>query len=133
MKDQKEYSANYFGTLFFMVLFFILMTAFSGKTTFQTSWSSPVTAHVDVDSTPSGAVVEDIVAMPSMEKSCLHLLYNGNINFFSELRKIVADNNSVSRCLLAVEKTGLMIKPLLIFRFFIPHLPSGGEELPSLS
>ena len=133
MKDQKEYSANYFGTLFLMVLFFILMTAFSGKTTFQTSSSSPITAQVELISHTSCAVVEDIVAMPTSEKSCLHLLYNGNINFFSELRKIVADNLSVSRCLLEVEKTGHIFKPLLIFRLYFPHLPSGSEELPALS
>ena len=133
MKDQKEYNANYFGTLFFMVVFFVLMTAFSGKTTFQSSLSSPITVNVEVNSVQSGAVVQDIVAMPTVEKSCLHLLYNGNINFFSEIRKIVADNLSVSRCLLEVEKTGHIVKPLLIFRLYFPHLPSGSEELPSLS
>jgi len=133
MKDQKENTVSYFGTLLLMVLFFFLIISFPNRSNLSDSRSSRIKGVSEVVTHSSGAVVADAVQMPSLQKSCLRLLFNDNINLFSETSKIVADNRSVSRCLASVEKNEFVIKPLLLFRFYFPHQPSGSEEFPSLS
>ena len=132
MSDQKEDTANYWGTAIIIVLFFFLISFFPGKTLHQTSCSYQYALKTEFSLNHSQAVVADAIPIPSIQKSCLYIVYNENINLFSEAIKVIADNRKICRQLSWRQKTEQLIKPCLPDRFCFPHVPAGDEEFPVL-
>ena len=128
MTDQKGDTENYWGTAIIIVLFFILISFFPGKALHQTSCSYQYALKTELGLNHSKAVAADAIPMPSVDKSCLHIVYNENINLFSEPIKVIADNRKICRQLSWLQKTELLIKPCLPDRFYFPRVPTGDEE-----
>jgi len=112
MLNQNEDTTNYFGTLFFVVLIFIVFASFSNKSAEPISLSSQYQPKSELSLNITKAVVADAIQLPSVQKSCLPLLHNFNINLFSETRKILADNNKITQSFIVLKETELLIKPL---------------------
>lgn len=133
MANQKEDTTNYVGTLFFMVLFFLLTASLFGKSADQNSFSSQYQLKSDFSLNRAKADVPEAIQMPSIRSSCLQILNNTRITQFSEIRKIAADNHKIAQRLIGLQKNELLIKPLLQSRWFCFHpVPNDNEELPIL-
>jgi hypothetical protein len=112
MINQKEDTANYFGTLFFMVLIFILFASFSNRSAGPITLSSQYQPKSESNLSITKAVVADAIQLPSVQNSCLPLLRNFNINLFNETCKILADNSKITQNFIVLKETELLIKPL---------------------
>jgi len=132
MVSQKEDNANYFGTLFFMVLFFLLFSSFSDKSANQISFSSQYQLKYEFNISQAKAVVPDVIQVPSVQNSCLYLLYCSNFNLFSERCKILADNSKINQRILFLKKNELLTKPVRLFRWCCFHLHPSGTEKPAI-
>lgn len=133
MLNQKEDTANYFGTLFFMVLFFIVFASFSIKSADPITLSSQYQPKSELSLNITKAVVADAIQLPSIQNSCLPLLHNFNINLFSETCKILADNSTITQRFIVLKETDLLIKPLLPLMLYIRLLPPYTKEPKILS
>lgn len=133
MLNQKEDTANYFGTLFFMVLFFLLISSFSNKSASPITLSSQYQQKSELCLGITKAVVADAIQLPSIQNSCLPLLHNFNINLFSETCKILADNSTITQRFIVLKETELLIKPLLPLWLCIQLLPPDTKEPKILS
>jgi hypothetical protein len=116
-----------------MVLFFWVITAFSNRSAVTTSFSSQLKTQSEFSINRSAAVVADAMRLPDLQKSCLQLAHDACANLYSETLKILADNSRISQCLVSLEKSDLLIKPLLLFRFYLHLLLPGSKEMPVLS
>ena len=132
MTDRKGDIANYWGTVLIIVLFFFLISFFPGKTLHQTSSSYQYALKTEFSLNHSQAVAADAIPIPTIHKSCLYIVYNDNLNLFSEPIKVIADNRKICRQLSWLQKTELLIKPCLPDRFCFPRVPTGDEEFPVL-
>ena len=133
MTDQKGDTENYWGTAIIIVLFFILISFFPGKTLHQISCSYQYALKTEFSLNHSKAVAADAIPMPSVHKSCLHIVYNENINLFSEAIKVIADNRKICRQFSWLQKSELLIKLCLPDRFCYHPVSTDNEELPVLS
>ncbi len=133
MFNQKEDTANYFGTLVFMVLIFIIFASCSNRSVGSIALSSQYQPKSELSLNISKAVVADVIHMPSIQNSCLSLLHNYNINLFNKTLKILADNCTITLRFIVLKETELLIKPLLPLRLCILLLPPDTKELRILS
>jgi len=133
MVNQKEDSTNFIGTLFFMVLICLLITSFFDKPNHQISFPAQYQLNNELSLSVVKAVAIDFVQMPSVEHSCLQLIYNDTLNLFSETCKIFADNNKITQRFIFLQKSELLIKPLRLSRWFcFQFIPTDNNELPIL-
>ena len=129
---QKGDTANYLGTAFIIVLFFLFISVFSNRPLNQTSCSYQYVLKSEFSLSHSKAVVIDAIQLPSAQNNCLYILYNENLNLFSETNKIFADNRKINQQIILRQKAELLIKPSLPDRFCFHPVPADNEELPIL-
>ncbi len=133
MLNQKEDTANYFGTLFFMVLIFILFASFSNRSAGPIALSSHYQPKSELSLNITKAVVVDAIQLPSVQNSCLSLFHNYNINLFNETCKILADNSKIAQRFIVLKETELLIKPLSPLWLCFLLLPPDTKEPRVLS
>lgn len=133
MLSQKEDTANYFGTLFFLVLIFVLFGLFPTRSVTPIALSPKYQTTSELNLQFTKAVVADAIQIPSVQNSCLFLLRNFNINLFSETCKILADNSTIAQRIIVLNEIKLLIKPLLPLCFCIRFLPPDTAESKILS
>jgi hypothetical protein len=133
MLSQKEDTANYFGTLFLMVLIFIVFASCSNKSAEPISLSSHYQPKSELSLNITKAVVADAIQLPSVQNSCLQLLHNYNINLFNETCKISVDNSKITQRFIVLKETELLIKPLSQLWLYFLLLPPDTKEPRILS
>ena len=133
MLNQKEDIANYFGTLFLMVLIFIAFASFSNKSADQITLSSQYQPKSELSLNTTKAVVADAVQLPSIQNSCLPLIHNYISNLFNQTCKISADNSKITQRFIVLKETELLIKPLPPLWLCILLLPPDAQEPGILS
>ena len=132
MIKPKEDMPNYLGTILFIVLFFLFVSAFSNKSVNQTSGACRYELQSEFHANSAKAIVADAIQLPSVQKICLSLLCSANFDLFSEIHK-TAYTNKITQRFILLQQTRLLIKPLLLFRFCFCIIPPDTEELPVLS
>ena len=133
MTSRREDTANYIGTTLFVVLFVLFVSLFSNKTFNQTSYSPQYIFKSELHVSQQKAVIAEAIPLTTVQKSCLAILYNANINLFSETDKILADNSKTTQQFGLLQKVQLQIKPILLCRFCVYLFPTDDEDLPILS
>ena len=133
MLNQKEDTANYFGTLFLMVLIFIVFASISNKSADPITLSSQYQPKSELSLNIAKAVVAGAIQLPSVQNSCLPLLHNFNINLFNVICKILADNSKTTQSFIVLKETKLLIKPLSPRWLCFLLLPPDTEEPRILS
>ena len=133
MENRKEDIGNYFGRALFIMLFFLLIAAFSDRSVKQSN--DPVQYEFVAESITNSAqaVSPDAVQLPLFYKEWISFVDKMSIHFFNENFKITADNKNIAQRLNILHQTELVIKPLTICRFYTHHFPIEAEELPVLS
>ncbi len=137
MGNYKEDTNQNFGTIFFIIVFFLFAITFSGKSESQASSSSVsylqnelafenISIHLD-------ATLFNAVSLPDLYKNCIQDLNNTNFNLFSIQYIISNYNNRITQNFIDIQKTRLTIKPLFLWRLFYLLPLSEKEDLPVLS
>jgi hypothetical protein len=132
MVNNKENTINYSGTFLLIVLCLFFISAFADKSANQAFSSTQYGFISDLRTNPAKAVIVDAIHLPSLQKSCLSLLYNANFYLVKEGLKIVTDDRKIAQSIIALHKTRLKIKPLSVFKFYYHLLSADAEELPFL-
>jgi hypothetical protein len=137
MVNNIEDTNHYSGTLIFVILFSFFALIFSGKSESQTSASSryslqnePVFGNMSIH---SDATLLTAVNLPDLYKNCLNNQQNTSLNLFSLQCKIFNYNQRTTQNFINIQKTRLIIEPLVLWRLYIPFPLSEKEDLPVLS
>jgi hypothetical protein len=132
--NKKEEIINYLGIIVFVILQFLVISSFSNKSTNQTSGSSfQYDFKSEFHSNQAKAIIVDHIQCTSAQRSCLHILFNANLNLFSETYKLFADNNKILQRIIFLRKAELLIKPIRLVRFYFPPILMNSEDLYILS
>jgi len=137
MGNYKEDTNQNFGTIFFIILFSLFALIFSSKSESQTSASSGYSFQNELvfgnNPIHFDATVFNAVSLPDLYKNCVFALHNTSLNLFSLQYKISSYNHRTTQNFINIQKTRLVIEPLLLWRLYYPLSLSGKEDLPVLS
>jgi hypothetical protein len=133
MTNQKEDIFNYLGTILFVGLFIFFVSAFSNKPINQTSDSVRFELKAELNPSQLKAIALDAIQLTTVQKSCLYILYNANLNLFNTTHKILVDNSKVAQHIVMLKKTEQYVKPILLCRFYYQPISAESDEIPILS
>ena len=137
MENYEEDTNQNFGTIFFIIIFFLLSLTISGKSESQASSSSVsyfknelafenISIHFD-------ATLFNSASLPDLYKNCIQALHDTSFNLFS-IQYIISDyNHRITQKFIDIQKTRLTIKPLFLWRLSYPLPLCEKEDLPVLS
>lgn len=130
MLPRKNNSDNYFSSAVFIALFFIFICAFAKNN------DPPVTRYSHYKSVSEERVLVfalNDAQQISRQKSAVHFLEKPDFKLLSDFNKIIGNNKSVQNRLLSLQKTELLIKPILQQRLSYWYHSSDTGDLPDLS
>ena len=133
MGNYKEDTNQNFGTIFFIILFSLFALISISNSESQTSGSSGYSLQNEVafgnNPVHSDATVFKAVSLPDLYKKCVLT----SLNLFSLQYKISSYNHRTAQNFINIQKTRLVIEPLLLWRLYYPLSLSGKDDLPVLS
>ena len=135
MGNYKEDTNQNSGTIFFIILFSLIVLVFSDNPESQTSASSGyslqnelasgnISIHLD-------AIVFNAVNLSSLYNNSAYILQNTSLNLVSLEYKISGYNQRTTQNFINIQKTRLVIKPLFLWRLCYPLTLGGKEDLPA--
>jgi hypothetical protein len=133
MKNQKGDILTYFGTAIFIVLFFLVISAFSKNSGKQTNDVSQIEFVSELHTTSVKAVIADAIQLPVFQKKWVSLLDKMSFKLYHEMLKISADNNKIAQRIFSLRKIQILLKPVLLSRFYYFFFSINPEDLPVLS
>ena len=134
MKHRVENISNYFGTTLFIVLFFILMAAFSDRSNKQSIKPVPHEFVSEWNAKYERAILNpDGVQLPAFQKNQVSVLDNLSLHLFKLTFKQTADNRMFAQRFLSLQQAELVIKPFILCRFYYTRFPHVAEDVPILS
>jgi len=137
MGNYKEDTSQYFGTIFFIILFslFILISFGKSETQNTASPGSLYQAELVPGNIPAGpdAIVFNAVNIPNLYTECLNALHNTSPDLFSLQYKISSYNHSTDQQFINMQKTRQVIEPLFLWKLYHPVSPGKNDDLPVLS
>jgi hypothetical protein len=125
-----EDKKDYFGTIVFIVLFFLFVCSFSKNT------DKPVDRAFQYELI--SAVHSNITALNDAQqlyypKSLLSFTDKTIFNLFSEHFKIVTENRLINQRILILQKSLPLMKFIVLQRFYYQYHYSNTDDLPVLS
>jgi hypothetical protein len=133
MKNQKGDILTYFGTAIFFVLFFLVISAFSENSGIQINDVSQIEFVTELHTASVKAVITDAIQNPVYHKSWVSLLDRMSFKLFNEKLKISSDNNKIAQRIFSLRKIEILLKPVILGRFYYHPLSINSEDLPVLS
>ena len=133
MKIRIEDISNYLGRTLFIVLFFLLIAAFSDRSVQKSNdgVQSKFISEWQPDS--AKAVVPDAGQLPLFQKNWISSVDKLNLHFFNATLKESAEDRRIARQFISLCQTELQIKPRSICRFYYHLFPIVAEDVPILS
>lgn len=133
MIKYKQHIIDSLGRVVFIVLFTLLISAFSDKSV-QTDHNVINQELVaDLSSNNADAVIINPIHAPSFQNNWVSVVDRMYISFINEDHQILADNKKTDQIIITLQKKQLLIKPNSISKFcyhlFLPET----EDLPILS
>jgi len=129
MINQREDITDYLGRALFVVLFFLLMVAFSDQSVKQTS--EPVSVQLVAD-LHANSVIADAIQLPSFQKSWVSVDDKTSFQLFNANFKRFTDNRTITQRFISLRRTELLIKPATYYRFYYHLFPKNTDEVPIL-
>lgn len=126
MKENQQYTIV--SRTAFLMLFFLLVFAFSDKTS-QRSSVNASTILVELHFN-SNAIAVCSIGTPTFQQSWVTLHDNVPIKLFLNKIKILSDNSCVERQYLSVNKNGLLVESLVIQGFYYHYYYNNSKEFP---
>ena len=135
MIREKQNINDLFTRIGLIILFFIIISAFSDKSIIKDTSITQQEIFSDLQSNNINAIVFNSVQLPDYHKGLISI--NDKYSFrFSDIRLVkFSDNTKTKLVYLFLQKLQFKIKPKLIsrFYFFLCPLLSNSRELPVLS
>jgi hypothetical protein len=132
MKRQLQDHSDIFGRVVFIFLLILLLSVFSDISADQNINPDKVEftsgIHLNTDATVAG-----IISVPVFEKNWISLLDSKHILFKDQSLRLHTDNLRTEQLICYLQKTLLLIKPVLFCMFYHQIYPEDQGELPSLS
>lgn len=129
----EEERTNYFGALFFAVLFFLLLTSVSATMRDRLSLSAQAQFKSELTLTAARAVPADVIQIPDVQSSCRSLRYSTHLTLFCETFRLFAAERANAHSLSQLEKKELLIKTIFNRKSICLRIPPpDAEELPIL-
>jgi hypothetical protein len=130
MISHTEDKKDYFGTVVFIVLFFLFVCSFSKNT------DKPVDRAFQYELVSS--IHSNIAALNDAQqlyyhKSLLSLTDKTIFKLFSENFKIVTENRLFNQRIVFLQKSQPLIKPVVLQRFYYQYHFSNTDDLPVIS
>jgi hypothetical protein len=129
MEEEKRDIINSISTAITVVLFLLLLSAFSDKSSELGCGASRHQLQSELQSDCTMAVLSATVQIPSFHKSIVVLPGN----FINEYPSIVVYNETISHNISVILRTRLLIKPESICRFYYHFFSGDAEDIPVLS
>lgn len=130
MITQKDNSDNILGSSIFIVLFFFFICAFSHNPDPPIGQANKIKLISELSSQLTA--LNDAQELPIL-KTAIHLIYKTNYNLFGDGCKIVAENRTIHHQILFLQKAELLIKTIVLQRFYCQYHSIDTDDLPALS
>lgn len=130
MNDQKGEIRNYFGSIAFIFLFFLFISAFSDISEKSPNQASSFKFAFELSSN-SSAVIE--VQQYSYLKSFLPVVARLNLQLFDERLRNICGYNPIYQRIIALQKARLQIRPLVFQGFYSYYHSVDTDDFPFLS
>ena len=133
MKNRIEDISKYLGKALFIVLFLLIVAAFSDRSN-QPS-IKPVSHELVSEwlSKSAQAISTDAVQLPLFEKNRVSAVDKLILPLFNPTFKLSADNRKIAQRFFSLRQTELVIKPFAMSRFYYHLFPKEAEDVPVLS
>ena len=132
MISRKEDRDHYWGSAVFIVLFFLLISAFSDKSegifdkVFQyktISYSYLLAQHTPINDAQQITCQKEITPFITKEQFTL----------LNDCNKLIAVNRSLHHCITHLQEAEVLIKPLIVHRFYYQYHSIDTDEFSLLS
>jgi hypothetical protein len=133
MIKRQEFIIRCLGRVILIILFFFIISAFSGNSYAQTAHTIRYEFVFELQTDYQHATIADDVQLPSFQRSWVSMIDNLNIRLFNKDFKIFIDNNIINHRILCLQKIQLSHNPLLVYKFYNHQFPKDSDELPILS
>lgn len=129
MINQRENITNYLGRALFVVLFFLLMVAFSDQSAKQTNFPVKI---LSITESHASSVIANAIQLPLFQKNWVSVVDKMSFRHFNATFKRFADNRTITQRFISLHQTELLIKPLTNCRFYYHLFPKDTGEVPIL-
>jgi len=137
MGNYKEDTDQNIGTILFLSLFSLFVLSTSNIQGNHNSSSKKFTVQTELvfgdNSNYHSAIISSSVRFSDILKYCEFVPQKTSLNQFSIQYKISDFNRRIAQNFIAIQKRGLEIEPLFLWRLFHPCSLAGNEDLPVLS
>lgn len=129
MMNQKEDITNYLGRALFVVLFFLLIGAFSDQSVKPSGF--PIKVQLVTESHPS-SIIADAIQLPLFQKNLASFIDKNSFQLFNTIFKRFADNKKFIQRFISLQQTELLIKPSTLFMLYYHLIPEDTGDVPIL-
>ena len=133
MKNRIEDISKYLGKALFIVLFFLIVAAFSDCSNQQPIKPESHELVSEWLSKSAQAISTDAVQLPLFEKNRVSSVDKLILPIFNPTFKLSADNRKIAQRFFSLHQTELAIKPFALTRFYYHLFPKVAEDVPVLS
>jgi hypothetical protein len=130
MIRQRADTDNYVGITVFLLLFFFMICAVSGN---SDTAAGRTHHYISVSVLHSQISALNDAQQAPVQKNVIRVLEKTNFKVFSDCNRIVADNRLIHHNILFLQKTELLIKPVVLHRFYFLYHVHAADDLPVLS
>ena len=133
MIKMKREIFNLLGRIALIVLFFLMINAFSNK---YVSHDRNIASHElvsELKSINTKAVAIKPVQLPSFQKDWVSLVDRMNYKLLDKNLKIYTDNLKIKQKSISLQNTELKVKPILNWKYYFQLLSPDPKESPILS
>ena len=132
MESLNERKSSYLGTVLAIVLFFAILI-FSDKNLTHKTHSYQLKFNTESILCHNNEVTANEIQLPTILNSCLLILHNDHLILFNKTLKLFADNRRINLEIILLERSELLIRPLLTMNFRVHFAPPEQKEMPFLS
>ena len=133
MKNRIEDISKYLGKALFIVLFFLIVAAFSDRSNQQPIKPESHELVSEWLSKSAQAISTDAGQLPLFENKRVSSVDKMILPIFNPTFKLSADNRKIAQRFFSLHQTELAIKPFALTRFYYHLFPKVAEDVPVLS
>ena len=133
MKNRIEDISKYLGKALFIVLFFLIVAAFSDRSNQQPIKPESHELVSEWLSKSAQAISTDAGQLPLFENKRVSSVDKMILPIFNPTFKLSADNRKIAQRFFSLHQTELAIKPFVLTRFYYHLFPKVAEDVPVLS
>jgi hypothetical protein len=133
MNNRKDSIVDFFGRVIFILLFFFLISAFSGQASGYDSHAIRTELAADVHLSSIKAILVDGFKFSTLQNCLISISIPNNLGFFSQYLRINYDNYRIKQQFHSQLYSLLQFKTMDACRFYYLYFSGKSDGLPNLS